>query len=80
MYDVPEMSRTSMGRSIANLLEFQAGEKIANVLAVKDFGKEEHFLMFATHKGVVKKTALERLRQHPHTPASSRSAWRTATS
>jgi DNA gyrase subunit A len=58
VYDVPELSRTSQGRAIANLLEFQQGEKIANVLAVKDFGKEEHFLMFATQKGVVKKTAL----------------------
>ena len=58
VYDVPEMSRTSQGRAIANLLEFQQGEKIANVLAVKDFGREEHFLMFATKKGVVKKTAL----------------------
>ena len=58
VYDVPEMSRTSQGRAIANLLEFQQGEKIANVLAIKDFGKEEHFLMFATRKGTVKKTAL----------------------
>jgi DNA gyrase subunit A len=58
VYDVPEMSRTSQGRSIANLLSFQEGEKIASVLAVKDFGKEEHFLMFATQKGTVKKTAL----------------------
>jgi len=58
VYDVPEMSRTSQGRAIANLLEFQSGEKIANVLAVKDFNKGEQFLMFATAKGVVKKTAL----------------------
>jgi DNA gyrase subunit A len=58
VYDVPEMSRTSQGRSVANLLQFQAGEKIASVLSVKDFGKEEQFLMFATAKGTVKKTAL----------------------
>jgi DNA gyrase subunit A len=58
VYDVPEMSRTSQGRSVANLLQFQPGEKVANVLAVKDFGKEEQFLMFATRNGVVKKTAL----------------------
>jgi DNA gyrase subunit A len=58
VYDVPEMSRTSQGRAIANLLEFQTNEKVANVLAIKDFGKEEHFLTFATRKGVVKKTAL----------------------
>jgi DNA gyrase subunit A len=58
VFDVPEMSRTSAGRSVANLLEFQAGEKIASVLAVKDFGREEQFLMFATARGTVKKTAL----------------------
>ena len=58
VYDVPEMSRTAGGRAIANLLEFQPGEKVANVLAVTDFTKEEHFLLFATQKGVVKKTAL----------------------
>ncbi len=58
VYDVPELSRQSQGRSIANLLSFQPGEKIANVLAVKDFGSGEQFLMFATAKGGVKKTAL----------------------
>src|SRR6185369_2925886 len=58
VYDVPEMSRTSQGRSIANLLSFQEGEKVAKTLAVKDFGKGEHFLLFATRLGTVKKTAL----------------------
>src|SRR2546430_13695229 len=50
VYDVPELSRTSQGRSIANLLSLQEGEKVANVLAIKDFGKGEQFLMFATQK------------------------------
>jgi DNA gyrase subunit A len=58
VYDVPEMSRTSQGRAIANLLELQQGEKITNVLNIEDFTKGEQFLMFATAKGVVKKTAL----------------------
>ncbi len=58
VYDIPEMSRTSQGRSIANLLEFQQGEKVASVLAVKDFSSGEQFLMFATSNGTVKKTAL----------------------
>jgi DNA gyrase subunit A len=58
VYDVPEMSRTAQGRSIANLLQFQAAEKVANVLAAKDFSRGEQFLMFATAKGIVKKTAL----------------------
>ncbi|MDQ3439937.1 MAG: DNA gyrase subunit A, partial [Planctomycetota bacterium] len=58
VFDVPELSRTSIGRSIAQLLSFQAGEKIANVLAIQDFERGEHFLMFATKNGTVKKTAL----------------------
>jgi DNA gyrase subunit A len=58
VYDVPELSRTSQGRAVANLLEFQTGEKIANVLAIKDFTGGEQFLLFATAKGTVKKTAL----------------------
>ncbi|HEX4056591.1 MAG TPA: DNA gyrase subunit A [Tepidisphaeraceae bacterium] len=58
VYDVPEMSRTSQGRAVANLLEFQESEKIANVLAIKDFTGGEQFLLFATAKGTVKKTAL----------------------
>jgi len=58
VYDVPEMSRTSQGRSVANFCAFQEGEKIASVLAIKDFQKEEHYLMFATAKGTVKKTLL----------------------
>jgi DNA gyrase subunit A len=58
VYDVPEMSRTSQGRSVANFLSFQPDEKIASVLAIEDFGKQERFLMFATAKGTVKKTAL----------------------
>jgi DNA gyrase subunit A len=58
VYDVPEMSRTSQGRAIANLLELQPGEKITNVLTIEDFSKTEQFLIFATAKGTVKKTAL----------------------
>src|SRR4029453_8457858 len=58
VYDVPEMSRTSQGRSVANLLSFQQGEKVANVLPIKDFGRGEQFLMFGTKGGTVKKTAL----------------------
>src|SRR3954465_11728811 len=58
VYDVPQGSRTSMGRSIAQLLEFQKDEKVANVLAIQDFERGEQFLMFATRLGVVKKTAL----------------------
>jgi DNA gyrase subunit A len=58
VFDVPELSRMSMGRSIAQLLSFQKDEKIANVLAIKDFERGEQFLLFVTKLGTVKKTAL----------------------
>ncbi len=58
VFDVPEMSRTSIGRAVANLLEFQEAEKIAQVLTIKDFEAQEQFLLFATKNGTVKKTAL----------------------
>ncbi len=58
VFDVPEMSRTSLGRSIAHLLEFQEGEKLASVLAIEDFSRDEQYLLFATARGTVKKTAL----------------------
>lgn len=58
VFDVPEMSRTSLGRSVANLLEFQPDEKVTNVRTVKDFGRDEHYLIFATARGIIKKTPL----------------------
>lgn len=56
VYDIPEMARTARGRSIANLLKFQEGESHRAILPVTGF--EEKFVMFATQKGTVKKTAL----------------------
>jgi DNA gyrase subunit A len=57
VYDIPQMSRTSIGRSIANVLSLTAEEKITSVIPVRRFDDEHHLLM-ATKKGVVKKTAL----------------------
>lgn len=59
VFDIPELSRTSAGRSVANLLEFQEEEQIASVLAIRDFEADEQFLMFCTQRGTVKKTALK---------------------
>lgn len=59
VYDIPQMSRQSKGRSIANLLQMQENEKLAEVLAVRDFEDEGKHLVFATAKGVIKKTLLK---------------------
>jgi DNA gyrase subunit A len=58
VYDIPQMSRTSTGRSIANLLSLKPEEKITRVIPVRRFNAEQHLLM-ATKRGTVKKTALE---------------------
>ena len=50
------MSRTSRGRSIANLLHMQPGEAHRAVLPVREF--EEAYVFFATAKGTVKKTPI----------------------
>src|SRR6266542_5210150 len=68
VHEIPDMGRASKGRSIANLLELKAGEKIAALIRVQARtgpNKEDHtwsqphFLFFATKQGTVKKTALE---------------------
>jgi DNA gyrase subunit A len=58
VYDIPQMSRTSGGRAIANLLSLKPEEKITSVIPVRHFDNESHLLM-ATSRGLVKKTALE---------------------
>ena len=56
VYDIPSLQRTSRGRSLANVLTMQPGERHMAVLPIKQF--EENFVFFATEKGVVKKTPL----------------------
>src|SRR4028118_1800354 len=56
VHQLPRMSRTAKGRHIANLLPLAQGERIQSVIATKDFKEAEH-LLFATKKGIVKKTA-----------------------
>jgi DNA gyrase subunit A len=56
VYDIPSMSRTSRGRSLANAITMQPNEHHMAVLAVQAF--EEKFVFYATEKGVVKKTPL----------------------
>jgi DNA gyrase subunit A len=58
VYDIPQMSRTSPGRAIANVLSLKAEEKITSIIPVRAFGGEQYLLM-ATRRGLVKKTPLE---------------------
>src|SRR4029434_3928219 len=60
VYDVPEVSRSSKGKSIANLVNMSEGEKIAALLRVQEFPAEEgkRFIVMGTKKGTIKKTDL----------------------
>jgi len=57
VYDVPEGTRASKGKSVSSFLRLAEGEKIAAMICVNDFLGELHLVM-ATHNGVVKKTNL----------------------
>ena len=57
VYDVPEGTRASKGKSVSSFLRLAEGEKIAAMLCVKDFAGELHLVM-ATRGGVTKKTNL----------------------
>jgi DNA gyrase subunit A len=58
VYDIPQMSRTSAGRAIANVLSLRPEEKISSVIPVRSF-EPDRYLLMATRRGVVKKTPLE---------------------
>ncbi|HEU4998738.1 MAG TPA: DNA gyrase subunit A [Lapillicoccus sp.] len=56
-YELPEQSRDAKGQHVANLMAFQPGEEIAQVLAVENY-QVAPYLVLATKGGLVKKTKL----------------------
>jgi DNA gyrase subunit A len=57
VHELPVGSRHARGSAVVNLLPFEDGEKIAAVIATKEFPNDE-YLLFATQEGMVKKTAM----------------------
>ena len=57
-YEVPELSRQSKGIPVVNAIELENDETISTMIAVKDLESEEHYLVFATKRGIVKRSAL----------------------
>ncbi len=57
-HELPEAARTARGQHIANILAFQPGEKIAQVIDIPDY-EIAPFLVLGTRKGLVKKTSLK---------------------
>ena len=56
-YDIPEAGRTARGSAIVNLIDLPRDERIQTAIPVKEYD-EDHFLVMATKKGVIKKTPL----------------------
>lgn len=57
-YGLPEANRTARGQHVANLLAFQPGERIAQVIQLKSY-QDAPYLVLATRNGLVKKSRLE---------------------
>ncbi len=57
VHELPLGSRQSRGRALVNLLPFRQDEQVRAVIQTRDF-TEARYLVFATKKGVVKKTEL----------------------
>ncbi len=56
-YDVPEAGRTAKGTAIVNLLQLDGDERVTALIPIQVFS-EDQFLLMATKKGTIKKTAL----------------------
>ncbi len=57
VHQVPQTGRTARGRPIVNLIRINKDDRIAEMVPVREFS-EDHYLLFATRKGLVKKTSL----------------------
>lgn len=63
VFEIPEGSRTSRGRAIQNLINIEPDDKVQAFICTQDLKDEDyinsHYVIMATKKGQVKKTALE---------------------
>lgn len=63
VYKLPEGSKTSKGRPLQNLIQIEQGDKVQAVINVQTLKDADyinnHYLVMATERGVIKKTTLE---------------------
>ncbi len=57
VHEIPDVGADGKGKSIANLVQFEQGEKLAAMLAVQEFA-DNRFVVMGTRKGTIKKTEL----------------------
>ena len=56
--EIPDVGVSGRGKAVVNLIEFQPGERMTSVVAVKDFSPDRYLVMMAKD-GLIKKTALD---------------------
>ncbi|WP_304613040.1 DNA gyrase subunit A, partial [Paramuribaculum intestinale] len=63
VYDIPEGAKNTKGRAIQNLLSIEPGDSVKAFIRVKGLNNKDfvtsHNLVFATKRGIIKKTSLE---------------------
>ena len=63
VYEIPEGNKQSKGRAIQNIINLQKGDKVRAFINVKGLNDadyvQNHYLIFATKNGLMKKTTLE---------------------
>ena len=57
VHEIPDVGPDGRGKAIANLVSMEEGERIAALLAVKEF-EPDKFVVMGTRRGVIKKTEL----------------------
>jgi DNA gyrase subunit A len=57
VHEIPDVGPDGRGKAIANLVSMEEGERIAALLAVKEF-EDDKFIVMGTRNGVIKKTEL----------------------
>jgi len=58
VYEIPQASRQSKGKSIVNLVQMKQDEKISSTIPVREF-TGDRFLVMSTKLGAIKKTKLD---------------------
>jgi DNA gyrase subunit A len=62
VWELPHSGLTSRGKAIVNLIPLHDGETIKSIVAADDLNRQDRWLIFATRKGVCKRTRLDQYR------------------
>lgn len=57
VYKLPQGTRVSKGKAIANVLQLSSGERVQAILPITEF-LDDHYVVMVTQNGIIKKTSL----------------------